>query len=143
MGESGKVRGRDSSVGQDRLELRGAAGRKVCDDGGDVIIGTRAERAETLQPGIDGTDDGTVGSLQENLEKAGGVETLSTRGSSDGNDGILALGGNAAVGNRMVRPLLNITLRMGMANLVSASTPPTIEAMRRERAKNMTEASGL
>ena len=141
MNVGGKVRDRDLSAAQNRLELCGAASGNVGDDGGEIIVGARTKRAETLQPSIDGGDDGTSGSRHENLEKVGGVETRSTRGGSDGNYCVLALGRNAAVGNRMVSALLVATLRM--ANLFPASTPATAETIRSERAKNIAEGCGL
>jgi len=79
-----------------RLEVRSAATGDIGDNKFEGIVGARATRAETLQPGIDGGNDGTVGSLQENLEKTVRIETLGPRVSSNGNDGAFALGGNVA-----------------------------------------------
>jgi len=99
------------SVADDGFEVRGTASGHVGDNNGQVIVGAGAERAESLQPIIDRGNSGAAGSLQENLEKTTGVETLGTRGSSDSNEGTLALGGNAAVGSRTVRPLLGVAQR--------------------------------
>lgn len=100
--------GRRLSVANNGLEVRGAASGHVGDNNRQVIVGAGAERAETFQPIIDRTNSGAAGSLEENLEKTVGVEALGTRGSSNGNEGTLALGGNTAVGGRNVRPLLGV-----------------------------------
>lgn len=95
-------------VAKDRLEVRGTASGNVGGNGGQIVVGARAELAETLQPIIDGGNCGAACPLQENLEKTAWIETLGTRGSSDGNEGILALGGNATVDGRTVRHLLDL-----------------------------------
>ena len=100
--------GRGLGIADNGLEVRGTASGHVGDNNGQVIVGAGAERAETFQPIIDRGNCGAAGPLQENLEKTAGVETLSTWRSSDGNEGALALGGNAAVGNRTVRPPLGV-----------------------------------
>ena len=64
------------SVAENGLKVRGAATGNVCDNCGNVVIGAGAACAETLQPTVNGCDDGTGGSLYENLEKAAGVEAL-------------------------------------------------------------------
>jgi len=86
----------DNGTGRGVAELKvcGAASGNVGDNEGKVIIGARPARTETLQPGIDGGNDGTVDPLHEDLEKITGIETRGPRVSSDGNDGALTLGGN-------------------------------------------------
>jgi len=81
-------------VADDGLQIRGTASGHVGDDIGQIIVGARTVRAETLQPSIDGSNCGAAGPLQENLEKTARVETRGTRGSSDSNEGTLALSGN-------------------------------------------------
>lgn len=98
-------------IAEDRFKFRSASGGNVGDNNGEVIVGASTECTETLQPGIDGGNCGTGGSLQENLEKTTGVKTSGARGSSDCKDGTLAFGGNAAMGNKMVRPPLNTIQR--------------------------------
>lgn len=88
--------GRGLGVADDGLEVRSTTSGHVGDNNGQVIVGAGAERAETFQPIIDRSNSGATGSLQENLEKTVGIETRGTRGSSDGNEGTLALSGNAA-----------------------------------------------
>jgi hypothetical protein len=87
----------DSFAGLGIAELCGATSGHVGDDKGKIVIGARSAPAEALQPGIDGGNDGAVGSLHENLDKIAGIETLGPRVSSDGKDGGLALGGNACL----------------------------------------------
>lgn len=76
------------------VEVCGAASGHVGDDRREAVIGTRAKRAETFQPGVNRGDDGTAGPLQENLKKTVGVEACRLRTSSDGKDGALALSRN-------------------------------------------------
>ena len=102
----------DNGGGFDVAELCGATGENAGDNKGKIVIGARSARAEALQPGIDRGNDGTVDSLHENLDKIAGIETCGPRVSSDGNEGLLACGRNlSAGGDRMVRSLLEITLR--------------------------------
>jgi len=79
------------SIAEDRLKVCGAASGYVGDNRGEVVVGTRAERAESLQPGVNRRDDGIAGPLQENLEEAAGIEARCPRASSDGKDGTLTL----------------------------------------------------
>lgn len=98
-------------IAEDRLEVRCAARGNVGDNSSNVVIGARAACAETLQPGIDGCDDGTSGPLQVDLEKGAGVETVGLGASSDGKDSILTLSRDATVREKVVRPLREIVLR--------------------------------
>lgn len=110
MNEGSK--GTGLGTAEDRLKVCSAASGYVGDNGGNVIIGTGATRAKTLQPGINGGNDRVAGPLQKDLKKAVGIKALGFRVGSDGNDGVLALGRNVAACDIIVRPLLKVTLCM-------------------------------
>jgi hypothetical protein len=82
------------SIADDGLKLRGAAGGNISNNSGEVVVGARPKCTETLQPGVDGVNDGTGGPLQENLNKTVGVEAVGLWGSGNTKDGVLASGGN-------------------------------------------------
>lgn len=88
------------------MKICGAAGGDVCDNKGEIVVGTRAARTETPQPGIRGGDDRVVSPHYEDLNKIGGVETRGLRAGSDGEDGVLAFGRDVTARGRTVRPLL-------------------------------------
>jgi len=90
-------RGKGAGLGgaDERLKVRGAACGDVRDNGSEVVVGARAACTETLQPGVNRGNDRTTASLQENLEKATRVEASGLRVGSNGDDGVLALTGDA------------------------------------------------
>jgi len=84
-------------VAEIRLKVCGTTAGNVCDNKGEIVVGTRATSAKTLQPGIRGANDRAAAPLYEDLNKISGIETRGLRAGSDGKDGVLAFGRNVSL----------------------------------------------